>query len=332
MLGIDILSKAHQERFTGSIGAFDYLTFWEEGQLLSATTSDDLAWTAQRLLNQGHISIEFSQSLSLDQPLSFRCFPQVSAVVLRRAVVSRMNQNLFVFSMLESNAWNYKGYTARLKVLRDINMSSVLIHLMAQSQELGSMYWQAPKLWVRFLMPLPSWVSHPSATQPVRQLIMDAPFEEVELLGLIRQWEKKGQVHVSDSPAHISAELTEEDKLIFKDHDRYRGPQKPKVNRKPIEDDEEIALGEDIPSDSHACIHEANQILARLSLEDSVEHSMLVKSVTGYRLELPTDRGATDGIDQLTDLISSIFQHIYEHYPNHPSRPAYLRWESRWLA
>ena len=89
------ISKAHQERYTGSIGAFDCLTFWEEGQILSATTSDDVAWTAQRLLNQGHPT-EFSQSPTLDQPLSFRCFPQVPAIVLRRAVVSRMNQNLFV--------------------------------------------------------------------------------------------------------------------------------------------------------------------------------------------------------------------------------------------
>ena len=331
MLGIDVLSKAHQERYTGSIGAFDCLTFWEEGQILSATTSDDVAWTAQRLLNQGHLSLEFSQSLTLDQPLSFRCFPQVPAIVLRRAVVSRMNQNLFVFAMLESHSWSYKGHTARLKVLRDINMPSVLIHLMAQSQELGPMYWQAPKLWVRFLMPLPPWVSHPSATQPIRQLILDAPFEEVELLGLIRQWEKEGMVHVSESPAHISAELTEEDKLIFMDHDRYRGPQMVVSPRTPSEE-EEIALGDDVSSEAQGCINEANQILANMSLDESFTHSMLVKSATGYRLELPNELYETEALTQLTSAIRALFQLIFEQFPKHPSRPAYLRWERRWLA
>ena len=330
MLGIAVLSKAHRERYTGSIGAFDYLTFWEDGQILSATTLDDVAWTAQRLLNQGHLSAAFSQALSLDQPLSFRCFPQVPAVVLRRAVVDRMHQNLFVFAMLKAHSWRYQGHTARLKVLRDVDMEMVLQDLTTQSQDLGPLYWQAPKLWVRFLMPLPSWVSHPSATQPIRQLILDAPFEELTLFAQIREWEKKGAVQVSDSPAHISAELTEEDKLIFKDHDRYRGPQKIVQRQAIVKEEEEIALGEEYPSENSMCIDEANQILKDLSGEE-INHSMLVKTRQGYRLELPSELQAGD-MAQLTHGIHRLFQSIKSQYPKALRHPDLLRWERRWLS
>ena len=66
---------------------------------------------------------------------------------------------------------------------------------------------------------------------------------------------------------NISAELTEEDKLIFMDHDRYRGPQMTVSPRTPAEE-EEIALGDDVSSEAQGCINEANQILANMSLDE----------------------------------------------------------------
>lgn len=332
MLGIDVLEKAYQDGYTGSIGAFDHIAFWDNGQILSVTTSDDLAWTALRLCNRGFLSPEFSQSLSLEQPLSFRCFPQVPAVAIRQAILDRMHHNIFVFSMLESSTWAYSSHTARLKILRELKVSELLTTVRRQGKALGTLYWQASKLWVRFMRDLPEWVGHPTATQPIRQLILDAPFEELELLGQLHQWEQKGLIQISDSPAHISTELTEEDRLIFKDHDRYRGPKSsvPVVNVAPNED-EEIALDEGLSSDTALCIHEANEILGRISHIEGWMHPMLLKQVEGYCLQLPPKQQNAEDIESITEAIAILFRDIGQKNQKAIAAPDQLRWESRWL-
>lgn len=330
MLGIEILEQSEKENYTGAIYGCAMVSFWQEGKLLNVMATDDALWVSQRLLNTGLISDKFSNALSSQKKeLSFRLFPQVSAQALREVFINRALHNAFVFA-ISSAEWTHKDIIPRLKVLRSFSTEKLLQNISSQRNAIEKMFWQVSSLWVRIIDPVHALLERESSVIPLRQLIIDATIEESQLLMYIQEWERIGAIQLSDRPAAIVAELTEHEKLLFTDYDRFRSPQiQPSIKS---EEEEEIIVGEDYSLSFLELIQDTNMLLKHFSSPFLFSHDLLRVSHQGCMVDEDKAKQLEEtSFDDLTQRLKSVLDGAQSIQASQIPKHLLMNWESRWL-
>jgi hypothetical protein len=331
MLGIEILEQSEKEKYTGAIYGCSMASFWREGKLLNVMSPDDVLWVTQRLLNAGLISDKFSKALSSQKKeLSFRLFPQVSAQDLREVFINRALHNAFVFA-ISSGEWTYKDIVPRLKVLRSFSTENLLQNIHSQRDAIEKMFWHVSSLWVRIIDPVHALLERESSVIPLRQLIIDSTIEESQLLMYIQEWERGGAIQVSDRPAAIVAELTEHEKLLFTDYDRFRSPQiQPPIK---TEEEEEIIIGEEYSLSFLELIQDTNTLLKHFSPPFLFSHELLRISHQDCMINEDKAKQLEEAsFDDLTQRLKSVLDGAQSIQSSRIPKRLLMSWESRWLS
>ena len=243
----------------------DWRVYLQHDQIVQVEADDDNLWLLRRMICCQMIDEEYANSLrTMTTPLAVHLFPFIAMRDWQRLLLDRARQNLFDLSLTAVDAEILPYEQPAHSPLRDRSAASILQKFMVHRQSLYALRSALHQLWVKksdSLSSHPLLDSCPEMFQ-LSELLVQSPWEELDLLLDLHALQQVGQLRWSDNPAALLNPLTEEEEKLFSDHERQRDNDSFVVEKQKL--DKVVIPSKKAPSKVLSMLQEANNILRKM--------------------------------------------------------------------
>ena len=222
---LTIIQEKCATGFHGVLRFGEYSVFIESNKLLQVSHPTDTMWMLRRMVCCGWINENYAHALKrAEVVLQLYLFPFLNDTDWNLLLLDRARQNLFDLSFLDVFATEDSFAPPQNTVFSSHEPSELLDSFATHRATLFPIRSKLHEIWVQKPTVIPSHPILDSCPQTfaLSELVVQSPWEELDLLLEILQLSEEGNIVLSESLGSMSSSISQEEETLFSDHDRSK--------------------------------------------------------------------------------------------------------------
>ena len=222
---LQIIKDKSASGFRGILRFGEYSAFVSDNRLLQVSHPRDTMWLLRRMVCCGWINENYAHALKhAEVSLELHLFPFIADTDWSLLLLDRARQNLFDLSFLDLVATEDTFVSPQDDALASHEASELVDSFFSHRDRLFLIRSKLQEIWVQKSTAIPS---HPildscPPTFALSELVVQSPWEEVDLLLEVLQLSKEGHIVLAESLSSMSSSISVEEETLFSDHDRSK--------------------------------------------------------------------------------------------------------------